>query len=81
MVNKPIGKITHYFDKIGVAVLDLHGPLKKGEEITIGEGEDSFKQIVKSMQVEHETIEKAKKGDSIGIKVSKPVKPNWKVFK
>lgn len=81
MTNKPIGKITHYFDKIEVAVLDLTVSLKAGDEITIGEGEDSFKQTVKSMQVEHETIAKAKKGDSIGIKVDKPVKPNWKVFK
>jgi U32 family peptidase len=81
MDKKPIGKITHYFDKIGVAVIELDNSLTVGDEITIGDDENSFTQKVKSMQVEHEEIEKAKKGDSVGLKVKKDVKPNWKVYK
>ena len=81
MGKKEIGKISHYFDKIGVAVVEVNSPLKVGDSVTIGEGENAFEQIIKSMQVEHEKIEKAKKGDSIGLKVSKPVKVNWRVYK
>ena len=81
MKKKEIGKISHFFNKINVAVVELTAPLKVGQTITIGEGEESFEQEVKSMQVEHENIDKAKKGDSIGLKVDKQVHVNWKVFK
>ncbi|MFH1376279.1 MAG: hypothetical protein ABIH25_01455 [Candidatus Woesearchaeota archaeon] len=81
MAAKEIGKISHYFDKISVAVIDLKGTLKAGDKITIGDGEDAFEQKVSSMQVEHKKIASAKKGDSVGLKVDKPVKVNWKVCK
>lgn len=44
-------------------------------------GEDLFEQPVKSMQVEHKKLEKAKKGDVIGLKTSKEVKEGAEVFK
>lgn len=81
MGKKQIGKISHFFNKINVAVLELTTGLKVGDTITIGEGEEAFEQKVKSMQIEHENIKKAKKGDSIGLKVDKLVHVNWKVFK
>lgn len=81
MGNKEVGKISHYFDKIGVAVIEVKAPLKVGDSITVGEGEDAFEQIIKSMQIEHKGIQSAKKGDSVGLKVNKPVKVNWKVYK
>ena len=36
---------------------------------------------VKSMQIEHDVVESAKKGDSIGIKVTDKVRRKDKVFK
>lgn len=81
MGNKQIGKVSHFFDKINVAVVELTAGLKAGEKITIGEGEDAFEQEVSSMQMEHKNVINAKKGDSIGLKVDQPVKVNWKVFK
>ena len=83
MTKKLIGKITHFFDKIGVAVLKLNGNLKVGDTITIETaiGGDSFTQKVSSMQVEHNSVEKAKSKDSVGLKVDQPVKENSKVFK
>lgn len=80
--KKAIGKVTHYFDKIGVAVIELTGSLKVGDKIEIGRNEeDAFQQDVSSMQVEHKTIEKAKKGDAIGIKVDNPTKEGAVVSK
>ena len=37
-------------------------------------GEDMFEQDITSMQVEHDSIEKAKKGDVIGLKVESELK-------
>ena len=80
--GKLIGKISHYFDKIGVAVIDLVGILKKGDTIRIEGGESTdFTQIVESMEVEHQKIEKAKKGDSVGLKIKEKVREGYKVYK
>jgi len=79
--RKPIGKISHYFDKIGVAVVELSSELKVGDKIII-EGQDtSFEQEVKSMQIEHEQVKVAKKGQSIGLKVKGQVKEHYLVYK
>ncbi|MDD2646680.1 MAG: hypothetical protein PHV78_00165 [Patescibacteria group bacterium] len=79
--EKQIGKITHYFAKISVAVLELTDSLKAGETIHIVGGGRDFTQIVDSMQVEHQTIEEAKAGDAVGMKVDQMVKPGDIVFK
>lgn len=76
-----IGKISHYYNKIGVAVVDLKKPLKVGDKIKISGHDKEFTQEVVSMQIEYQQIEKAKKGDSIGLKVDQPVKENDEVYK
>ena len=80
--GKLIGRITHYFDKIGVAVIELDAPLEVGDTIRIIGGESTdFTQEVESMEVEHEKIKKAKKGDSIGLKVKEKVREGYKVYR
>lgn len=80
--EKPIGRISHYFDKIGVAVIDLDGKLAVGDKIRIVGGEETdFEQEVESMEHEHEKIKKAKKGDSVGLKVKEKVREGYKVYK
>jgi len=79
--EKQIGKITHYFDHISVGVIELTSSLKLGEEIHIVGGDRDFVQEVASMQVEHENIKKAKKGDAIGLKFDEKVKLGDKVYK
>lgn len=80
--GKIIGRISHYFDKIEVAVINLTAPLKKGDTIRIEGGESTdFNQIVESMEDEHKKIEKAKKGDSVGLKVKEKVREGYKVYK
>ena len=77
---KEIGKVTHFFDKVGVAVIELSKGLKVGESIQIKGTTTDFTQKVDSMQVDHKNLDKAKKGDAIGLKVSEKVRPNDKVF-
>ena len=79
--GKLIGKVTHYFSQIGVAVIDLSDKLKVGETIRIIGGETDFTQQVESMEAEHQKIKEAKKGDSIGLKVEQKVREGYKVYK
>jgi len=79
--GKLIGKIIHFFDKIQVAVIELLGPLKVGDEIRIVGGETDFEQAVESMQIDHQEIDKAKKGDEVGLKVSEKVRDGYRVYK
>jgi putative protease len=77
-----VGKVTHYYDKIGVAIIELTSDLGVGDKIKFARGgEDMFEQDIASMQVEHEQIEKGKKGDVIGLKVDKELKEGAEVFK
>jgi putative protease len=79
--GKLIGKITHYFGNIGVAVIELAGGLKVGDTIRIVGGETDFSQTVDSMEIEHQKVQEAKKGDSIGLKVEQKVREDYKVYK
>ncbi|MEK6984401.1 MAG: EF-Tu/IF-2/RF-3 family GTPase [Nanoarchaeota archaeon] len=77
-----VGKITHYFSKIGVAVIEVtSGSIKVGDEIRIKGHTTDFKQKVSSMQIEHEKIQIAEPSQSIGIKVEEPVRANDMVYK
>lgn len=75
-----IGKITHYYTKIGVAVVLLSNPLKCGDKVKISGHDKEFVQEVNSMQIEHKEISYAKKGDDVGLKVDQPVKEGDVVY-
>ena len=56
--------------------------MSQGDEIRIIGGESTdFNQKVDSMQVDHKEVKKAKKGDSMGLKVSEKVREGYKVYK
>lgn len=82
MADLKVGKVTHYYDKIGVAIIELSSDLGVGDKIKfVRGGEDMFEQDITSMQVEHEQIEKGKKGDVIGLKVDGELKEGAEVYK
>jgi len=82
-IGKEVGKVDHYYSKLSVAVVDItdDAGLKPGDKIRIKGATTDFEQEVKSMQVDHKEIEDAKKGQSIGMKVSDHVRQNDKVYK
>ncbi|MDQ5882731.1 MAG: hypothetical protein QG648_84 [Patescibacteria group bacterium] len=80
MSEKLVGTITHYYDKIKVAIVELTGTLKVGDEIHIIGHEIDFKQQVSSMQIDHEQVTQAKKGDKIGLEVEQKVKEGCEVY-
>jgi len=79
--KKLVGKITHYFSKISVAIIKLTDELGVGDEILVQGQETNFRQKVESMQIEHENIDKAKAGDEVGLKVIDKVREKDSVYK
>jgi putative protease len=81
MEEKEVGRVTHYFSKIGVAAVELKDKLRVGETIHIKGHTTDFTQEVSSMQIEHETVSEAKAGQSVGIKVREKVREHDIVYK
>ena len=82
MADFKVGKATHYYDKIQVAIVELDSDLAVGDKIKfVRGGEDMFEQEVGSIQVEHNQIESAKKGDVVGLKANQEVKEGAEVYK
>ena len=79
--GKLIGEITHYFGKIGVAIIKLSDSVRVGDTIRIAGGEVDFEQEVDSMEVDHKKVEEAKKGDVIGMKILEKTREGYKVYK
>lgn len=82
MPEKEIGAVKHYFTKIGVAVIKLtKGGLKVGDTIHIKGATSDFTQKIDSMQIEHEKIKEAKKGQSVGLKIAEHAREKDTVLK
>ena len=82
MADFKVGKVTHYYDKIGVAVIELNAPIAVGDKIKfVRGGENLFEQKISSIQIEHEKKDSAKKGDVVGLKTDGVVKEDAEVYK
>jgi len=77
---KEIGTITHFFDKISVAVVELTDKIKVGDKIRIKGNTTDFEQTAWEMQIEHEKVKEAHAGDAIGLKVKDRVRIHDKVY-
>ncbi len=69
MAEHPVGVVSHYYSELGVVGIELSGELKVGDTIHILGHTSDFTQSVDSIQIEHETVEAAKAGEPIGVKV------------
>lgn len=70
MAEQSVGTVTHYYSELGVAGIELSSELKVGDTIHVLGHTSDFTQTVDSIQIEHETVESAKAGDPIGVKVN-----------
>ncbi|NWG09947.1 MAG: translation elongation factor-like protein [Nitrososphaerales archaeon] len=77
---KEVGRVAHYYPKIGVAIIDLKAPLKVGDKILIKGSTTNFEQIAESMQIEHKEVRSTKGGESIGLKVAQRVREDDTVY-
>ncbi len=75
------GVVTHFYDHISVAVIEVMNPIKVGDTLEFVGHEHIFKQKVVSMQIDHNPVSIAKKKQVIGMKVIHPVKEKDLVYK
>jgi putative protease len=78
--GKEVGVITHFFDQISVAVVEVLNPIKVGDKIRIKGFTTDFEQTIDSMQLEHEKLKVANVGDKIGMKVKGICRLNDRVY-
>jgi len=76
-----VGKVTHFFTKISVAVVELKAPISVGDTILIKGPTTNIEQTIESMEIEHEKVTRAEAGESIGLKVKDRVRENDTVYK
>ena len=80
MAEREVGKVTHYYTNIGVAIVEVTDTIKVGDRIHIQGATSDFEQEVTSMQIEHEQIQEAQPGQVIGLKVEQKAREGDKVF-
>jgi ribosomal 50S subunit-recycling heat shock protein len=80
MAEKQIGEVTDYFKQVKAAAIKLSAPLKVGDKVRVKGGENDFEMTINSMQIDRKPIEKAKKGDEVGILMPQDVHKGYKVF-
>jgi len=76
-----VGRITHYYSKASVAVVELTSRLNRGDKIVIRGSTTNIEQPVDSMEIEHKQITNAQAGQSVGMKVSGHVRENDIVYR
>lgn len=82
MAEEKIGVVIHYWSKIGVAGVHItEGKLEVGDTIHIKGHTSDFTQPVDSMQVDNESVEVAKPGDDVGLRVAEPAREHDEVFR
>ncbi len=82
MAELEIGKVTHYFSKIGVAAIEItNGSLSVGDTIHVKGHTTDFTQAVDSIQLDNQSIPTAVPGHAIGIKVKDHARQHDLVYK
>ena len=77
-----IGKVTHYFSKIGVAAIQItQGSLGVGDVIHIKGHTSDFNQTIESMQIDNQSVQEATAGQSVGFRAAQHAREHDLVFK
>ena len=81
MMEQRIGYVTHYYNLLGVAVLELSDELKVGDGLHILGHTTNFTQLVESMEIEHQQVQSVKPGAEVALKVIDKVRKGDAVYK
>lgn len=76
-----IGQITHFYDRISVAVLSLSDRLTIGDRVYISGHTTDFEQEVTSMEIEHQKVTSVGPGDEVALKVKEPTRKGDSIYK
>jgi putative protease len=81
MSEKMIGNVTHYYNHLHVAIVEVtDGELHLGDTVHIEGHTSDFMQKIGSMQLDHKAVEVAKKGDLVGIGVDEHAREHDHVY-
>jgi hypothetical protein len=75
------GKVTHFFPKIGDAVIDLSKEIKLGDRLSFEGATTDFMQEVASMQVDKKEVSSASRGGQVGLKAEGRTRAGDSVYK
>jgi translation initiation factor IF-2 len=82
MAEVELGKVTHYFSKIGVAAIEItQDTLAVGDTIRIKGHTSDFTQKVDSLQIDGQPVDEATVGQAVGIKVAEHAREHDTVYK
>jgi putative protease len=81
MAEEQIGTVSDFFAKPVVAGIELTAPLKVGDTIHIKGHTTDLEFVVQSMQINNVTVQQAKAGDAVGIKVKDRVRRGDVIYK
>lgn len=82
MAEVELGKVTHYFSKIGVMALTItHDVLRVGDTIHVKGHTSDFTQKIDSMQIDNKSVTEAVAGQSVGMRVSQHAREHDEVYK
>ncbi len=79
--KQEIGRVTHFYPKISVALIELETSLAVGDKISIVGKMTNLEQVVDSIQIEHKDVKRAGPGQSIGLRVVSRVRETDTVYK
>jgi len=80
MAKRLVGVVRHFYQKIGVAVLDLESDLRVGQRISVEGPETDVQETVVSMQVDKEQVEEARAGSQVAVKMEGKVREEDHVY-
>ena len=78
---REVGRVSHFFGKINVAIIELKDTISVGDQILIKGPTTDIEQTIDSMEIEHEKVKQAEAGQSIGMKVNARARENDIVYK
>ena len=78
--RKPVGVVTHFYKKIGVAIVKFNKTVPAGTKVAFKGATTDFEETIGSMQYDHKPIEEAPKGKQVGIKVDEAVREGDLVY-
>ena len=78
--DKPVGEVTHYYSKLGVAIVKFNQDVPVGKNVTFQGATTDFSQNLDSMELDHKSVAMAPRGREVGLKAKDKVREGDKVF-
>lgn len=77
-----VGRVTHYFPRVEVAVVELtDDELRIGDSIRVLGTTSNFTQAIHSMEIDHSPVDLVRVGDEVAIRVVERARVGDLVFR